>query len=128
MVFHLLKMYIPQYKYINFIYSSHSSVLFLQVNDLSLTGTFLDKALFSEIAAKRKEGYNRKLVNWIRDCITAWDYDNNVASVCLDSLVNQGILGKERKMAGLKTDYPTKNPGEVYFLQVPARLVLPYSE
>lgn len=62
------------------------------------------------MAAKRKKGYKQKLVAWIRDCITSWDYDNNVASVCLDSLVKCGILGKERKMAGFKTDYPTKNP------------------
>ena len=64
------------------------------------------------MAAKRKKGYKQKLVAWIRDCITSWDYDNNVASVCLDSLVKRGILGKERKMAGFKTDYPTKNPGK----------------
>ena len=83
-----------------------------QVNDSSPTGTFLDKALFTKMAAKRKEGYKQKLVFWIRDCITSWDYENNVASVCLDSLVKRGILGKERKMAGIKTDYPTKNPGK----------------
>ena len=87
--------------------------LFLsQVNDLSPTGTFLDKALFTKMAAKRKKGYKKKLVAWIRDCITSWDYENNLASVCLDSLVKRGILGKERKMAGFKTDYPTKNPGK----------------
>ena len=83
-----------------------------QVNDLAPTGTFLDKALFTKIAAERKKGCKRKLVAWIRDCITSWNYDNNVASVCLDSLVNRGILGKERKLAGFKTDYPTKNPGK----------------
>jgi len=84
--------------------------IWVKVNDSSPTGTFLDKALFTKMVAKRKEGYKQKLVFWIRDCITSWDYENNVASVCLDSLVKRGILGKERKMAGLKTDYPTKNP------------------
>ena len=82
------------------------------MKDLSPTGTFLDRALFTKIAAKRKEGFKQKLVQWIRDCITAWDYENNVPSVCLDSLVQQGILGKERKLAGMCTDYPTKNPGK----------------
>ncbi|KAL9980439.1 hypothetical protein ACROYT_G009031 [Oculina patagonica] len=84
--------------------------IWVRVNDPSPTGTFLDRALFNKIAAKSKEGYKRKLVDWIRDCITDWGCDNNVPSVCLDSLVKQGILGKERKMAGLTTDYPTKNP------------------
>ena len=83
------------------------------MKDSSPTGTFLDRALFTKIAKKRKEGYKRKLVYWIRDCITAWDFENNVASVCLDSLVKQGILGKERKIGGLITDYPTKNPGKI---------------
>ena len=87
-------------------------VYIVQVNDPSPTGTFLDRALFTKIAVKRKEGYKRKLVDWIRDSITAWDYENNVASVCLDSLVQQGILGKERKLAGMCTDYPTKNQGK----------------
>ena len=65
----------------------------------------------TKIVAKRKEGYRRKLVDWIRDRVTSWDYENNVPSVCLDSLVKRGILRKERKMAGIVTDYPTKNPG-----------------
>lgn len=86
-------------------------VFILQVNDTSPTGTFLDRALFTKIAAERKKGCMRKLVAWTRDCITTWNYENNVPSVCLDSLVQQGILGKERKLAGMYTDYPTKNPG-----------------
>ena len=84
-----------------------------QVNDLSPTGTFLDKALFTKMAAESKKGRKRKLVAWLRDCFSYRDYDNNVASVCLDSLVKRGILGKERKMAGFKTDYPTKNLGKL---------------
>ena len=88
-----------------------TTLFVLQVNDTSPTGTFLDRALFNKITAEKKKGYKRKLVEWIRDCITSWDYDNNVPSVCLDSLVQQGILGKERKLAGMCTDYPTKNPG-----------------
>ena len=87
----------------------------MQANDRSPTGTFLDRALFNKIAEKSKEGYKSKVVTWIRECITAWDYESNVPSVCLDSLVKKGILGKERKMAGLKTDYPTKNPGKPIF-------------
>jgi len=92
-----------------FLFVNYTNI-WVQVNDPSPTGTFLDRALFTKIAAKRKEGYKRKLVDWIRDSITAWDYENNVASVCLDSLVKQGILRKERKLAGMCTDYPTKNP------------------
>ena len=87
-------------------------IYFSQVNDPSPTGTFLDRALFTKIAAKSKEGCKRKLADWIRDSITAWDYENNVASVCPDSLVKQGILGKEQKVAGMCTDYPKKNPGK----------------
>ena len=34
-----------------------------------------------------------------------------MASVCLDSLVHDGILGKERKLAGMYTDYPLQNAG-----------------
>ncbi|KAJ7388560.1 hypothetical protein OS493_036927 [Desmophyllum pertusum] len=73
-------------------------------------GTFLDRALFTKNRNKEKEGYKRKLVDWIRECITDWNYENNVPSVCLDRLVERGILGKERKLAGIKTDYPTKKP------------------
>ena len=82
-----------------------------QVIDAAPTGTFLDRALFAKIAAKHKEGYKRKLADWIRDCITTWNCENNVASVCLDSLVHDGILGKERKLVGMYTDYPLKNAG-----------------
>ena len=37
-----------------------------------------------------------------------------MATVCLDSLVQQGILGKERKLAGKCADYPTKDPGKTW--------------
>lgn len=83
--------------------------IWVKVIDAAPTGTFLDRALFAKIAANHKEGYKRKLADWIRDCITTWNCENNVASVCLDSLVHDGILGKERKLAGMYTDYPLKN-------------------
>ena len=63
------------------------------------------------IRDRHKQGYKRKLVDWIRDCITTWNCENNVVSVCLDSLVHDGILGQERKLAGMYTDYPLKNAG-----------------
>ena len=85
------------------------------MKDSSPTGTYLDRALFNEIVEKHKQGRVREIEDWVRDCITTYNYENNVASVTLGNLVQRNILGKERALLGLRTDYPTKDPGKSLF-------------
>jgi len=103
------KIKIEQLEEKKFLFLNYTEI-WVRVIDPSPTGTFLDEALFTKIAASSEEGYVRKLAWWIRDCITSTYSDHNVPSVCLDSLVERGILGWNPKLKGLCTDYPTKNP------------------
>ena len=82
---------------------------YLQVADATLTSSYLDKALFSDIVTyhHRSMGKQKTTVEWI---IQGSNERENSAKVVLDSLVQRGILGRESKLFGRR--YPTLDSGK----------------
>ena len=79
-----------------------------KVKDDTLTESYLDKALFSDILtyAQRTSGRNKTAVEWI---VQGSCEKENSPTVVLDSLVRLGILGRQSRLFGRR--YPTLNPG-----------------
>ncbi|KAL9976473.1 hypothetical protein ACROYT_G013780 [Oculina patagonica] len=79
-------------------------IVMVKVKDATLTGSYLDQALFSDIVKhhQRTDGKPRTIVEWI---IQGSYERENSATVVLDSLVIRGILGRESKLFGRR--YPT---------------------
>lgn len=80
----------------------------MQVKDATLTGSYLDQALFSDMLKhhQRTNGRPRTIVEWI---IHGSYERENSATVVLDSLVMRGILRRESKLLGRR--YPTVDSG-----------------
>ncbi|CAH3139200.1 unnamed protein product [Porites lobata] len=81
-------------------------VISVQVKDATMTSSYLDKALFSDIVKYHNNSMGRKktTVEWI---IQGSHERENSATAVLDSLVWRGILGRESMLFGRK--YPTLN-------------------
>ena len=80
----------------------------MQVKDATLTGSYLDQALFSDMVKHhhKTNGKPRTIVEWI---IHGSYERENSATLVLDSLVMRGILGRESKLFGRR--YPTVDSG-----------------
>lgn len=88
---------------------SENSPCHLQVKDDTITSSYLDKALFSDIVKyhHRSMGRHKTTVEWI---VQGSNERENSATAVLDSLVQRGILGRESKLFGRR--YPTLDSGE----------------
>ena len=80
----------------------------LQVKDVSLTGSYLDQTIFSDIVKHhhKTNGKPRTIVEWI---IHGSYERENSATLVLNSLVMRGILARESKLFGRR--YPTVDSG-----------------
>lgn len=81
-------------------------VILVKVKDATITSSYLDKALFSDIVKyhQKSMGRQKTTVEWI---IQGSHERENAATAVLDSLVQRGILGRESKLFGRR--YPTCN-------------------
>lgn len=89
------------------------NISYAQVKDATMTSSYLDKALFSDIVKYHNNSMGRKktTVEWI---IQGSHERENSATAVLDSLVRRGILGRESMLFGRK--YPTLNSGRQSFV------------
>ena len=91
----------------------NTNISYAQVKDATMTSSYLDKALFSDIVKYHNNSMGRKktTVEWI---IQGSHERENSATAVLDSLVRRGILGRESMLCGRK--YPTLNSGRQSFV------------
>lgn len=91
----------------------NTNISYAQVKDATMTSSYLDKALFSDIVKYHNNSMGRKktTVEWI---IQGSHERENSATAVLDSLVRRGILGRESMLFGRK--YPTLNSGRQSFV------------
>lgn len=84
-------------------------VITVKVKDTTLTGTYLDQALFLDIVKYHQaaKGKPRTIVEWI---IHGSYERENSATIVLDSLVLHGILKRESKLFGRRYPIVDANP------------------
>lgn len=84
-------------------------VITVKVKDVTITGTYLDQALFLDIVKhyEAAKGKPRTVVEWI---IHGSYERKNSATIVLDSLVLHGILKRESKLFGRRYPIVNANP------------------
>ena len=85
--------------------------VFAKVKDPTPTGTFLDKAIFSDMLEhhQNKPENPKKLKDWIMSSVRWCKPKNKCSTITLDSLVEKGILEKKESIFSIK--YPTSLQG-----------------
>ena len=79
----------------------------------SVTGTFLDDALFNKILEHHEKSFDKpkEVQHYIEKDIWKIKSDKTCAFITLASLVEQGILDQKKSL--FRKKYPTVNPGEL---------------